>query len=132
MRHETRFSTGKLIVIPATIEGPRGTTVARMLLDTGATMTTVSPEMLDLVGYSPRDGGLRTRVHSAVGEEHGYQLQLAAFSALGVRLDDHLVNVLDLGHEDIADGLIGMNFLNELNYEIRSAEGRILVERIVI
>lgn len=69
-------------------------------------------------------------MHSAVGEEHGYQLELAAFTALGFTLTDHLVNVFDLGHEDIADGLIGMNFLNEFNYEIRSAEGRILVEEI--
>ena len=130
MRHETKFGTGNLIVVLATIEGPRGTTLARMLLDTGSTLTTLSPDMLDLVGYSPRDGGRRTRVHSAVGEEHGYQLQLASLTALGVTLDDHLVNVFDLGHDDIADGLLGMNFLNELNYEIRSAERRILVEKI--
>ncbi len=130
MRHETFFEAGKLIVVEASIVGPRGTTTARMLLDTGAAMTTVSPELLDLVGYSPRDGARRTRVHSAVGEEHGYALQLAAFTALGFTLDDHIVNVFDLGHEDIADGLIGMNFLNQLNYEIRSAEGRILVEKI--
>jgi hypothetical protein len=35
--------------------------------------------------------------------------------------------VFDLGHDDI-DGLVGLNFLNQLNYEIRSAERRILVE----
>ncbi len=130
MRHETVFTAGELIVVEATIVGPRGTATARMLLDTGATLTTLSPEILDLVGYSPRDGGRRTRVHSAVGEEHGYQLELATFSALGFTLTNHLVNVFDLGHEDIAVGLIGMNFLNQFNYEIRSAEGRILVEKI--
>lgn len=60
-------------------------------------MTTVSPEILDLVGYNPRDGGRRTRVRSAVGEEHGYELPFAAFTALGFTLDHHLVNVSDLG-----------------------------------
>ncbi len=64
MRHETLFDAGKLIVVEANIVGPRGTTTARMLLDTGATMTTVSPELLGLVGYSPRDGARRTSVHS--------------------------------------------------------------------
>jgi hypothetical protein len=39
------------------------------------------------------------------------------------------VHVFDLGHEDI-DGLVGLNFLSELNYEVRSAERRILVEKI--
>jgi hypothetical protein len=37
--------------------------------------------------------------------------------------------VFDLGHEDM-DGLLGLSFLYELNYEIRSAERRILVEKI--
>lgn len=32
--------------------------------------------------------------------------------------------------ETAFDGLIGLNFLDKLNYEIRSGEGRILVERI--
>jgi hypothetical protein len=29
------------------------------------------------------------------------------------------------------DGLVGMNFLSDFNYDVRSAEQRILVERIV-
>jgi hypothetical protein len=37
--------------------------------------------------------------------------------------------VFDLGHDDI-DGLVGLNFLSSLNYEVRSAEHRILVERV--
>ena len=37
--------------------------------------------------------------------------------------------ILVLGHDDI-DGLLGMNFLSEFNYEVRSAEHRLLVEKI--
>jgi hypothetical protein len=39
------------------------------------------------------------------------------------------VNVFDLGHDDI-DGLVGLNFLSDFNYEIRSVEQRLLVEMI--
>jgi hypothetical protein len=49
MRHETFFDAGKLIVVQSTIVGPRGTTTARMLLDTRATMTTVSPEIIAML-----------------------------------------------------------------------------------
>ncbi len=34
----------------------------------------------------------------------------------------------DLGHE--IDGVLGMNFLSEFNFEIRPAERRILIEKI--
>jgi hypothetical protein len=35
----------------------------------------------------------------------------------------------DLGHDDI-DGLVGLNLLNEVNFEVRSRERRIVVELI--
>jgi len=37
--------------------------------------------------------------------------------------------VFDLGHTDI-DGLLGMNFLSDFNFEIRPTERRILIEKI--
>lgn len=130
MRPETHYVSGELIVVKATIAGPRATTQVRMLVDTGALMTTINPDVLDLIGYSPRDALRRTKVHSAVGEEEGYALQVASFTALGFTANDVLVNVFDLGHDDIVDGLIGMSFLNSFNLEIRPAEKRLLVERI--
>ncbi len=106
MRHETHYVSRELIVVKATIAGPRATTQVRMLVDTGALMTTINPEVLDLIGYSPRDALRRTKVHSAVGEEEGYELLVASFTALGFTANDVLVNVFDLGHDDIVDGLI--------------------------
>jgi hypothetical protein len=54
-------------------------------------------------------------------------VSVVEFTALDIVVPRLLVHVFDLGHDDI-DGLIGLNFLNQLNYEIRSAERRILVE----
>jgi hypothetical protein len=44
---------------------------------------------------------------------------------LGFSTPSFPVQVFDLGHDRI-DGLVGLNFLSELNYEVRSAERRIL------
>jgi len=90
-------------------------------------MTTISPELADLIGYSARDGIQRARVRTAVGSEEGFLLSVAEIEVLGVKISSLKVNVFDLGYSDI-DGLLGMNFLNKLNYEIRSAEKRILAE----
>jgi len=127
-RLETQFEPDDdIIVVTARITGPRGSAFARLVLDTGAVMTTLTPELAVTIGYTARDGIRRTRVHTAIGSEEGFLLSVAKLTALGVVASNVLVHVFDLGHDDI-DGLVGLNFLNQLNYEIRSTERRILVE----
>ena len=43
--------------------GSRGTFTGRFVLDTGAAATTMAHERAELIGYSPRDGFRRTKVH---------------------------------------------------------------------
>ena len=129
-RHETPFVTlGELILVRAVVTGPRATVVARLVFDTGAVYTTITPEVTASIGYSVRDGIQRTRVRTAIGSEQGYVLTVAHFGMLGRVIPSFPVHVFDRGHEDI-DGLVGLNFLSAFNYEIRSAERRILAEPI--
>jgi len=129
-RRETPFVTrAELILVEALVTGPRMAVTARLVLDTGAVYTTITPEVAADLGYSVRDGIRRTRVHTAVGSEEGYVLEVAELVALGTVVRSLPVHVFDLGHDEI-DGLVGLNFLSQLNYEIRSAEHRILVEPI--
>jgi predicted aspartyl protease len=119
-----------LIIIEALICGPRRAIPARLVVDTGAGATTLVPDMLDQIGYGPRDGQGTTSVSTAVGKEQGYIQRLSNFTALGFSVPDFRVNVFDLAERYGFDGLLGLNFLSQFNYEIRSAEGRILVEAI--
>lgn len=129
-RHATPFVTGDdLIVISGIVTGPLTTRAGRFVLDTGAVYTTITPELADAVGYSARDGVRRTRVRTAVGSEEGYLLHVSKLEILGLAVPSFPVHVFDLGHEDI-DGLVGLNLLSGLNYEVRSAERRILVEKV--
>jgi len=87
MRLETPFVThGDLIILETLVTGPRGRLPGRFVLDTGAVFTTMIPELAELIGYSPRDGFRRTRVHTAVGEEEGYVLRVAELAVLGVAM----------------------------------------------
>jgi clan AA aspartic protease (TIGR02281 family) len=127
-RRETPFVTdGDLIIVKALVSGPLGTASGRFVLDTGAVLTTMTHELADSIGYSARDGVRRARVRTAIGSEQGYVLRVASFAVLGFAMPSFPINVFDLGHEDL-DGLVGLNFLSELNYDVRSAEQRILVE----
>jgi predicted aspartyl protease len=131
VKHETLFDPdAELIVVHATIRGPRGSILARMAIDTGSAATVLVPEVLDEIGYSARDGTTRTSVTTALGNEHGFLLRIAELEALGFTLSGFPVNVFELASRFGVEGLIGLNFLERFNYEVRSAEGRILVEKI--
>lgn len=102
------------------------------MLDTGAAATTLTPRVIEKIGYTQRDGYKKAKVHTAIGEEHGYWLhvaELTELTVLGVTAPAFAVTVFPLGHKDI-DGLVGMNFLRHFNFEVRPAEQRILVELI--
>ena len=86
--------------------------------------------MLDNLGYSPRDGIARTHVTSATSQEPGYTIRVSRFTTLRFTCTDFLVHAFDLTDRADIDGLIGLDYLKQFNYEIRSADGRILVDRI--
>lgn len=96
---------------------------------TASSQCVIIPEILDELGYSPRDGEAVTSVRSAVAEEPGYLIRVARFAALGHHRTDFRVHAHDLPDGFGLDGLLGLSFLHDLNYEVRSREGRILVER---
>jgi predicted aspartyl protease len=118
----------ELIVVEAEVVGPtRRTTEARLVLDTGAAATTLTSRVIEKIGYTRHDGFKKAKVHTAIGEEHGYWLRVAEFTVLGVTTPNFALTVFPLGHKDI-DGLVGMNFLRHFNFEIRPADRQILVE----
>lgn len=127
----TRFDpNASLIIVNAMVWGPRGHKGLTLALDTAATQTHIIPDALDDVGYGPRDGDRVTSITSAIGEEAGYMMKVSKFSALGFTTADFRIHVHDLPETLGIQGLLGLSFLRQLNYEIRSAEGRILAVRL--
>ena len=102
----------------------------RLALDTGSASILVRPEVIERLGYTIRDAARYTTVESTNELERGYLIRVARVSALGHVMRAPMVHVFDLPPSwDDLDGLLGLSFLDHLNYEIRSKEGRILVER---
>ncbi len=125
----TRFDRARdLIVVEAVVVGPLWPVLLALAIDTGSTETVVMPWVVDELGYSPRDGKQITRVRSAIGDEHGYTLRVDRFMALGFTREAFRVHVFDLAAGYGIDGLVGLSFLNALNYEVRSREGLVRAE----
>lgn len=130
----TRFNRARdLIFVNGRAWSPRGPQTRpaplRLVLDTGAAETIIIPEVLDELGYSPSQGEAITTMRSAVGREEGYMIRVARFGCLGHYSTAFLVHAHDLPEGWGIDGLIGLSFLRQFNYEIRSLEGRIVVDR---
>ena len=101
-----------------------------MALDTGSSVTMIIPEILDGIGYSPRQAEARTVIRSAIADEPGYMIRVSRFQTLGVQEGDFRIHAHNLPDGFGVDGLVGLNFLRRLRYEVRSDEGRIRVGRI--
>jgi predicted aspartyl protease len=119
-----------LIIVRARVFGRHGERRLNLALDTAASHTHILPDIIDDLGYSPVQGEKITSVTSAIGRETGYMLRVRRLEALGFGFDDFSVHVHDLPTGIGLDGLLGLTFLKHFNYEIRSAEGRIVVERV--
>jgi predicted aspartyl protease len=128
----TRFNPGRdLIFVSGRVWGRKGQLASlRLVLDTGSSESIIAPEVLDQIGYNPREGEALTVIRSAVGREPGYLIRVARFACLGFEATDFRVHAHDLPEGYGIDGLIGVSFLRQFNYEIRSSEGRILVDRV--
>jgi predicted aspartyl protease len=129
----TRFDTTRdLIFVPGRLWGPHEEQYElNLVLDTGAAETIVIPQVLDDLGYSARQHGEQiAAMRSAVGFERGYMLRVARFECLGFRETDFRVHAQDLPEGWGIHGLIGLSFLRQLNYEVRSRDGEIRVERV--
>ena len=118
----------ELILVEAEVVGRAGrATEARLVVDTGAAATTLTPKLVERIGYSRKDGYKDARVHTAIGEERGYWLRVAQLDVLGIATPNFAVTIFPLGHQNL-DGLVGMNFLRHFNFEVRPDEQRIVVE----
>jgi predicted aspartyl protease len=128
----TNFNpNGDLIIVRGILSGPLDPDgrPLRLVVDTGAAETVILPGVLDDLGYNPRQGEEITVMRSAVAREYGYMIRVERFDCLGHRSRRFRVNAHELPEGWNIEGLIGLSFLRQFNYEVRSLEGRICVER---
>ena len=100
-----------LIVIGAELEGPQGTAVLRLALDTGATTTLLNVAVLVAVGYDPATAPDRVQVTTGSGVEFASRIAATRLKALGQERFAFPVLGHTLPPSAGVDGLIGLDFL---------------------
>lgn len=118
----------ELILVDAVLEGRGGrSTELSMVVDTGSSMTVIRPDILDRVGYNPREGETTTMIRTPLGQEPGYTIRVAGLEVLGYRMEDVRVHAHELSDTLDVIGLIGLDLLRQFNCEFRFREGQIRV-----
>jgi len=90
----------------------------RLLIDTGASLTIFTPEVLAQLGIRYRDTGRTGVFTTANGPIRAPVYSLDSLAVGDWQVNDLEVGVLDLGGSAGVDGLLGMNFLNHFQFFI--------------
>jgi len=113
------------ILIKAEVSGPTGATNITLLLDTGATTTSLSIAILRYVGYEPSASTDRITLTAGFGRATVPRLMLNRLTALGRHAIGLRVVAHDLPPEAGVDGLLGLDFVRDQALTIDFRAGRI-------
>jgi predicted aspartyl protease len=114
-----------LIVVKAVIEGPSGSAVVRLALDTGATGTLINIGILAALGYDPSLTSERVQVTTGSSVEFVPQLVLDRIEALKRGRSEFPVLCHSLPPSAGIDGILGLDFFRESRLFIDFQEGYI-------
>jgi clan AA aspartic protease (TIGR02281 family) len=99
------------------VDARLGSQSARLLIDTGASLTMLTPTMLQRRAHAVQETGRTGIFNTANGRVRAPIYRLDALSVGDWQVSDLEVGVLDLGDPGI-DGLLGMNFLRHFRFFI--------------
>jgi aspartyl protease family protein len=95
----------------------------RLLVDTGATAVSLSPEDARRLGFDPSSLTYAYKVNTAAGEARAAKVQLASVSVGGARVDSVDAYVIEKG---LGQSLLGMSYLGRLSTFQATPTGMIL------
>ena len=101
----------RLLLVYTELVGPRGRTLLRLAVDTGASYTMLPPEKLTLVGYAPHTATRTVEILTASGSEWTPLITVTSLRFLGCTV--HRLDVVShsLPPTSPVEGLLGLNAL---------------------
>lgn len=107
------------------MEGPTGTALVRVAVDTGATATLLNVAVLVAVGYDPALAPSRVQVTTGSGVEYAPQVAVSRLRTLGQERTGFPVLGHTLPPSAGVDGVLGLDFMRGLALSIDFRRGLI-------
>ena len=120
-----REAESGLLIINIEIDGKYG---LKMVLDTGATNTTIDSNALYLLGYDLKDNIGTVEIETANGIIETEVFEVGSFASLGQTKENFQIQVYDfLAHGVFSDynGLLGLDFLEGTKFCIDTKQNTI-------
>jgi clan AA aspartic protease (TIGR02281 family) len=122
--------SGNLLFLRASVRGVDGDSLSvRLLVDTGASYTTLPIKVLEDLGYVTSTAPVRVAIMTASGMGRAPYLKIAALNCLGKNLPDFSVVALDLPFNPLMSGLLGMDFLSKMGVTLDIQKAEIIMTR---
>lgn len=106
----------------------------KMILDTGATHTTIDSNALYLLGYDLKDSLGMVEIETANGIVETKVFEINTFESVGILKEYFQIQVYDfLAHGIISDynGLVGLDFFEGTNFCINTLSDTITISQIL-
>ena len=101
------------ILVGGLLTGPAGSTAVALILDTGASRTTIREEPLTLVGYDPSSLKISHSMLTANGVIHGAEVSLLGLDTLGMNRLNYPILAFNMPGPDDLDGVLGLDFFRD-------------------
>jgi predicted aspartyl protease len=117
-----------LIIVDAEVEGPTGAANLRLALDTGATRTLISRELLAAIACERDEAGQESEAATVSGVETVPHFVVRRLAALGSERKNLTVIGHTLPPQVGVDGLLGLDFLRGKNLTVNFAIGQVVLD----
>jgi aspartyl protease/uncharacterized protein DUF4124 len=114
------FTPGQRILVDVKINGSGGT---RLMLDTGADRTLISPRALQAAGVRITAPTASGQIVGATGSDRIDFVAVDSIEIGDARVGRMMVGSFNLPTSDVGDGLLGRDFLDQFNVNIDSGKG---------
>lgn len=117
-----------LIVVTARLYGPGGDRAVRVAVDTGASATIISTQILTLIGYDPAAAPRKVQITTGSGIELATRLTVDKLESLGQERLNFPVVAHTLPAATGIDGLLGLDFFRNQELTIDFRNGLITLQ----
>jgi len=117
-----------LIVVPTKIWGPKGDSILRLALDTGATRSLVNWDVTVLLGYDPAIVSERIQMTTGSGVEYVPSISVEKIESLGHKRMNFPILCHTLPPSATVDGILGLDFFRGYRLIIDLKTGLLIIE----